>query len=297
MLDTDMDGTAVIPWRVPIHTVHRERAFCCGVCAQPPADSYLEKWKTADGRMPLRAGCAAAIASSIFFRSRQTRRHALQLRDAPGCKQNGCTCATQAENYPFKTDEDYQLHHPAVRRLTDWQRASERTPPEVVAAEPCGHRTRAKLAVAPSKDGVVLGLFKRGTQEVLPALGCAALHPTLRVALRRLKGTLDRFQALAIYQPGVKSSAQSSQGALRFVQLTVERASNQVQLVLVWNRKRGPAIPALERLVEMLWDDDEPGDVWHSIWIHWREPKPNLGNFVFALETLPKGFRLVRLGR
>ena len=35
----------------------------------------------------------------------------------------------------------------------------------------------------------------------------------------------DRFQALAIYQPGVKSSAQSSQGALRFVQLTVERRS------------------------------------------------------------------------
>ena len=33
----------------------------------------------------------------------------------------------------------------------------------------------------------------------------------------------DRFQPLAIYQPGVKSSAQSSQGALRFVQLTVER--------------------------------------------------------------------------
>ena len=31
--------------------------------------------------------------------------------------------------------------------------------------------------------------------------------------------------------------------------------------------------------------------------IHWREPKPNLGNFVFALETLPKGFRLVGLGR
>lgn len=57
-----------------------------------------------------------------------------------------------------------------------------------------------------------------------------------------------------------------------------------MQLVLVWNRKRGPAIPALERLVELLWDD-EPGDVWHSIWIHWREPKPNLGNFVFALET------------
>ena len=32
----------------------------------------------------------------------------------------------------------------------------------------------------------------------------------------------------------------------------VLRASNQVQLVLVWNRKRGPAIPALERLVELL---------------------------------------------
>ena len=43
MLDTGMDGTAVTPWRVPVNTVLRERAFSCGVCAQLPADSYLEK--------------------------------------------------------------------------------------------------------------------------------------------------------------------------------------------------------------------------------------------------------------
>ena len=36
-----------------------------------------------------------------------------------------------------------------------------------------------------------VGDFHNQCKEVLPALGCAALHPTLRAALLRLKGTLE----------------------------------------------------------------------------------------------------------
>ncbi|CAE7612932.1 unnamed protein product [Symbiodinium natans] len=281
----NMFCTGLAPWSAPPLSIGQRK---CGAGADqaPSARTSAPRSLGAHGSCVRSSACPAAVVAYMACRHQEPRirRRTLQLRDAPGCTQNGCACATQAEDYPFKSSQDYQHHHVAVRRLAEWQRLLGLHPPEVFAAEPRGHRTRTKLAVAPGKDGVVLGLFKRGTQEVLPALGCAALHPVLRQALVRLQKALDGLKSLALYDPGVKSAAQSAGGALRFVQLTVERPSQRVQLVLVWTCKRGPAVPALERLVELLWDDD-PGDVWHSIWIHWREPKPNLGNFVFALET------------
>lgn len=122
------------------------------------------------------------------------------------------------------------------------------------------YRTRGKLAVGP---GGVVGLFRRGTYEVAPMAGCRCNHWALERAIEVLEDTLRSC--------GVKGYDHAANtGDLRHVELTVERISNLVQLVLIWNGADEENV--VEDLVEELWKTG----IWHSILVHWRDLDPSL---------------------
>ncbi len=113
-----------------------------------------------------------------------------------------------------------------------------------------GWRIRAKLAVR----GTKIGLFKPGTHEVEDLIDCPDHHPSINEALHRLRK--------APYTP---YNEQTLTGDLRYVQLTVQRSTGKVQLVLVSNGKG-----KCDALVETLKNDD-----WHSIWVNVQEGSTN----------------------
>ena len=119
-----------------------------------------------------------------------------------------------------------------------------------VKGKESGWRTRAKLAVRDTK----IGLFKPGTHEVEDLIDCPDHHPSINAALHRLRKV-----------PYTPYNEQTLTGDLRYVQLTVQRSTGKVQLVLVSNGKG-----KCDALVETLKNDD-----WHSIWVNVQEGSTN----------------------
>lgn len=266
-------------------------------------------------------GCCDATGSSAtgcFCRSRQRRGsnyvalagslrmafpaalHQLHPDEAnsnpkPDCSAWGCQCGIQAGSYRFQSDEDYHTGHPAVRELVAWRKAAGEPPPRVYQAPggPCGWRTRAKLAVGPAPGkGLAIGLFREGTHEVVSAADCKAHHPAINAAIRTLQQALASLHgAVAPFDHAARASWSVKAPALRYVQLTVERGSGLVQLVLVWNGARGhPGAFDLEALLQRLWSSEDRAaepwvkrrPPWHSIWVHWRQPDPRRLRAVFS---------------
>lgn len=100
-------------------------------------------------------------------------------------------------------------------------------PPPVVHSSPAlGHRHRARLAVRGSAAKPRIGLFEAGTHRVVDVPDCAVHHPRINETAAALR--------LAIRETGVAPYDEAGhRGALRYVQIVVERASGRVQVVLV----------------------------------------------------------------
>jgi 23S rRNA (uracil1939-C5)-methyltransferase len=99
-------------------------------------------------------------------------------------------------------------------------------PFELVRGSPTQFRTRAKLAVR--KEGI--GLFKRGTHTVIPMTICLAHHPKLNEAFASFKTAFSK-SSFTPYDEVHHT------GDIRYIQLIVERSSNNIMLSLVLNNK------------------------------------------------------------
>jgi 23S rRNA (uracil1939-C5)-methyltransferase len=90
-----------------------------------------------------------------------------------------------------------------LRFKTDRVRKAFAARPElpVERVEPCrpapvrrSYRNRAKLAVGRSADGVRIGLFCRGTNEIVDLGPCRVQRPALQEALERVRAWLARYE-------------------------------------------------------------------------------------------------------
>eukprot|EP01038_Epipyxis_sp_PR26KG_P007826 gene7826-10630_t len=138
-------------------------------------------------------------------------------------------------------------------------------------------RTTAKLAVQPLSKwgGLKIGLYKSNTHDVEPITDCKVHHQRINEAIEELKAS-----ALEIGVKGYSEAKQGipAQGELRYIQMTVERESRKVQLVLVWNvMNYKEAEQTLPRLVKKL--KSRP-DLWHSIHVNFQTSQSyNILNF------------------
>lgn len=104
-----------------------------------------------------------------------------------------------------------------------------------------GHRHRARLAVRGRARSPKIGLFQAGSHRIVDTPRCEVHHPAINEAVREL--------SRAIRDTGVAPYAdRPHRGALRYVQVVVERASQRVQVVLVGN---GSDVGVLGRLPEV----------------------------------------------
>src|SRR5579872_1743364 len=125
-----------------------------------------------------------------------------------------------------------------------------------------GWRTRAKLAVRGTKAEPQIGLFKRGTHEVVEILDCPLHTPPLNRALLFLREQVVRCGI----EPYVEKQRK---GLLRYVQLWEERSHKKVQLTLVVNAEAASA--ELLNFVEEL----KKWEGWHSIWVNFQPEATN----------------------
>ena len=89
-----------------------------------------------------------------------------------------------------------------------------------------GHRHRARLAVRGNAQNPKIGLFQSGSHRIVHTPHCAVHHPQINEAAREIRE--------AIRETGIEPYAdRPHRGALRYLQLVVERATQRVQVVLV----------------------------------------------------------------
>lgn len=127
------------------------------------------------------------------------------------------------------------------RALAPYAALEARVLPVEAAAQRTGYRTRAKLAVA---KGPRLGLFERGTHEVLDLPGCPVLAPSLAAATDALRRLLRDPPAGA---ESVLAPEGEGAGRLRAVDLReVENEAGTGVLVALVLRAPAPEPAALE---------------------------------------------------
>jgi 23S rRNA (uracil-5-)-methyltransferase RumA len=128
---------------------------------------------------------------------------------------------------------------------------------------PIGWRTRAKVAVRGSVQNPVIGLFKKGSHQVVSIPHCSVHHPAINQAILEVQDWITSCR-ISPYDEDL------STGLLRYLQLTVDRKTSKVQLVLVIN---GSFSLQHEVLTEDLWK--RRSDLWHSIWINENTQRSN----------------------
>lgn len=106
--------------------------------------------------------------------------------------------------------------------------------PTLHSAPALGHRHRARLAVRGRATAPQIGLFEAGSHRIVATPHCAIHHPRLNEAAGALVEAI-RETATTPYDDATHT------GALRYVQLVVERRTGRVQVVLV-GRGETPAI-------------------------------------------------------
>ncbi|CAE7271534.1 unnamed protein product [Symbiodinium sp. CCMP2592] len=225
----------------------------------------------------------------------------LRSSEAPvekaSCAEWGCRCSLEGKLCPF-TWRDYRRRHPAVGAISRWyERDGEELPEVFRAAEAPGYRTTGKMAIGPGRRGAcVIGLFKKGGWKVVPVRDCQANHPAIVAAVHSLQEVLDElYGVVKPFNHDGPAKSISREGLLRYVEFSLERSSGLVQLVLVWNGRRGQDSPQLTKLLQKLWPQDAGNasfGAWHSIWVHWREPDPSLMRAIHSKK--PEAWEQVR---
>jgi len=96
-----------------------------------------------------------------------------------------------------------------------------------------GYRNQAKLAVRRTRRGLLLGVYRPGTHEVVDIAGCAVHQPPIPAVLAAVREAVDQAQA-PIYDERTRS------GWLRYVVVRSSTWKKTAQLILVVRDRRWP---------------------------------------------------------
>ena len=164
-----------------------------------------------------------------------------------------------------------------VRRATNFFKTQCDTeiPLKIHLSNPIHWRTNVKLAVqAVSRwGGLKIGLYKSKSHIVEAIPECQVHHPRINEAVEELQ--LRCIEAgITGYQEA--KNGQPPQGELRYIQMTLERLTGKIQLVLVWNAPTfitaGQTLPRLVKKLKL-----KP-ELWHSISVNFQTSE---GNTIF----------------
>jgi tRNA/tmRNA/rRNA uracil-C5-methylase (TrmA/RlmC/RlmD family) len=151
----------------------------------------------------------------------------------------------------------------ALLRLARIAAGAGAPPPDVLEGAALGFRVRARLVVRGRAASPKIGIFQAGSHRIADVPRCGVHHPRVNEVAARLRA--------AIRATGVEPYAdRPHRGALRALQVVVERASGRVQVVLVGNARAPEPLAALaDTLAASL------GDALHSLWWNGQPERTN----------------------
>jgi len=134
----------------------------------------------------------------------------------------------------------------------------------VVSGARLGYRHRARLSVRGRASSPKLGIFQEGSHRIVDIPRCHVHHPLVN----RVAGAVRRAVRESATLPYAE---RPHRGALRSLQIVVERASQRAQVVLVGNAEDPAPLAPLARALEPLL----AGDL-HSLWWNGNPDRTNV---------------------
>ncbi len=151
-----------------------------------------------------------------------------------------------------------------------FHQSSPSTPVNLIVGEITGWRTRSKLAVRGTSAAPEIGLFKKGSHEVVAIPSCPLHHSGINRLYEKVRRGIQECKI----EP---YDEERGRGILRYVQFVVERKTKRVQLTLVVNRQA--LDPSLEKLGRWLYREGS----LHSLYFNFQ---PEKSNTIFGKEWL-----------
>ena len=128
--------------------------------------------------------------------------------------------------------------------------------PIQAASQPFGYRTNAKLVLGRQRGRVLLGLYRRGSHDVVDIGDCPLHHPLINKVATVLRDEITR-QNISVYNPAhhqgllryisVRVSPQNQRVLVTFV--TRERNYREMTYLAKWLCKKVPEVVAVHELV------------------------------------------------
>ena len=138
------------------------------------------------------------------------------------------------------------------------------------APQPLGYRTNAKLVLAKQHGKLRIGLYRRGSHEVVDIGDCPLHHPLINRIVQVLREEIAR-QEVFLYNPV------SGRGLLRYLLIRVSPALNRAMVTLVTGERDFRRIPQLAKWLQR--------KVPEVVAVH-QNINSSAGNVIFGRETI-----------
>lgn len=170
-----------------------------------------------------------------------------EIAHCQGCPLSNLDYAAQLDYKQIKVRAAFG-NHPALRGLPvadTWG-----------AAAPLGYRTNAKLAFGRKRGKVQIGLFRRGSHEVVDLLACPLHHPLINRIVAVVREEVEK-QGIYVYDPVkrrgllryllVRVSPSTGKAMVTFV--VAERDFRQLNSLAKWLQRKVPEIVSIQQNV------------------------------------------------
>ena len=113
-------------------------------------------------------------------------------------------------------------------------------PPVLPSDPPFGYRASAKLTFARQREKVLIGLYKRGSHDVIDCPECPVHHPLINKIVAVVRDEVQR-QKISVYNP------RHQRGLLRYLLIRVSPFSDKAQVTFVSNFRDLQQLPKLAK--------------------------------------------------
>ncbi len=216
------------------------------------------------------------VEAGIIHRGRQRWIGRLRrvVKAHPARRRPPCAILDRCQGCPLmdlETSAQLKTRQELVRRaLREAGLDGIDVPPVHAAPQDLGWRTSAKLAIGRNRRGVVIGLYRRGSHDIVDLRACPLHHPLINRVIEVAREEIAR-QKLPVWNP------KQQRGLLRYLLVRVSPAFNKALVTIVTDRRDFNRVNALAGWLKR--------KVPEVIGIH-QNVNASTGNVILGRETL-----------
>ncbi len=206
----------------------------------------------------------------IFTQLRKVLRNSRQRTANIACKQEQSCLGCPLINMKYQAQLDYKQQRVAKALEEQQLLRDDLVLPTLPSEPPLGYRASAKLVFVRNREKVLIGLYQRGSHEVIDCPDCPVHHPLINRIATVIRNEVQRL-GISTY------SSKHQNGLLRYLLIRVSPLNDKAMVTFVSNFRDLQQLPKLgKRLMHK---------VPQVIAVH-QNVNSSTGNVILGQETL-----------